>query len=296
MCKNIAAKAKYQSPISIYDVDPPRADSVHAATGHCTRVASSISDATKHADILFISVPDDAIVRDVVHEITSNDIHGKIVVDCSTIHPDTTTEEEQVIKSCGAYFVACPVFGAAAMADSGELICNLAGDAAVTERVRPYCDGVISSHTIDLSGMEPSKATLMKIIGNTFVLNMVSVLAEGHVLAEKSGLGTDTLHQFVELMFPGPYAKYSQRMISGDYYQRKVPLFSVGLARKDARHAQSIAKDRGFTLKNVEVADLMLQIVQQERGESAEMAAMYGAKRLEAGLEFENQSKPTRQN
>jgi 3-hydroxyisobutyrate dehydrogenase-like beta-hydroxyacid dehydrogenase len=294
MCKNVAAKGKYQPPISIYDVDSRRAESVHATTGHCTRIASSISDAVKYADILFFSVPDDAIVRDVVNEITSNDIHGKTVVDCSTIHPDTTAEEEQIITSRGAHFVACPVFGAAAMADSGELICNLAGNAAATEKVRPYCDGVMSAHTIDLSGMEPSKATLMKIVGNTFVLNMVSVLAEGHVLAEKSGLGTDTLHAFMELMFPGPYTKYSQRMISGDYYQREVPLFSVGLARKDARHAQSIAKGAGVTLKNVEVADSMLQIIQQERGGTAEMAAMYGAKRLEAGLNFENQSEITK--
>jgi 3-hydroxyisobutyrate dehydrogenase-like beta-hydroxyacid dehydrogenase len=130
----------------------------------------------KHADILFFSVPDDAIVRDIVNEITSNDIHGKTVVDCSTIHPDTTAEGEQIITSRWARFVACPVFGAAAMADSGDLICNLAANTGATEKVRPYCDGVMSSHTIDLSRMEPSNATLMKIVGNTFVLNMMSSL------------------------------------------------------------------------------------------------------------------------
>ncbi len=64
------------------------------------------------------------------------------------------------------------------------------------------------------------KATLLKIIGNTFVLNMVETLSEGHTLAEKSGLGNDNLHQFVETMFPGPYTAYSARLLAGDYYKR----------------------------------------------------------------------------
>jgi 3-hydroxyisobutyrate dehydrogenase-like beta-hydroxyacid dehydrogenase len=70
---------------------------------------------------------------------------------------------------------------------------------------------------IDFSGQPVEKATMLKVIGNTFIGNMVETLAEGHTLAEKSGLGVDNLHQFVETMFPGPYAVYSKRMMSGDY-------------------------------------------------------------------------------
>jgi 3-hydroxyisobutyrate dehydrogenase-like beta-hydroxyacid dehydrogenase len=62
---------------------------------------------------------------------------------------------------------------------------------------------------------------LLKIIGNTFVLSMVETLAEGHVLAEKTGLGAEMLHKFIETMFPGPYTAYSNRMLSGDYYKRE---------------------------------------------------------------------------
>jgi 3-hydroxyisobutyrate dehydrogenase-like beta-hydroxyacid dehydrogenase len=113
-------------------------------------------------------------------------------------------------------------------------------------------------------------------------------LSEGHVLAEKSGLGNDNLHQFIETMFPGPYTAYSTRMLSGDYHTREEPLFAVDLARKDARHAIALAKAAGTRLKDVEVADAHLEMVKKHRGEAGDIASIYGAVRQEAGLKFEN--------
>ena len=49
---------------------------------------------------------------------------------------------------------------------------------------------------------------------------MIETVAEGLVLAEKSELGQENLHKFIEAIFPGPHALYSRRMISGDYYDR----------------------------------------------------------------------------
>ena len=128
----------------------------------------------------------------------------------------------------------------------------------------------------------------MKVIGNTFILNMVETLSEGHVLAEKSGLGNDNLHQFIETMFPGPYAAYSTRMTSGDYHKREEPLFAVGLAMKDARHAMALAKAAGTRLKDVEVVDAHLEQVKKHKGEKGDIASIYGAVRQESGLKFEN--------
>jgi len=113
------------------------------------------------------------------------------------------------------------VFGAPAMAESGQLVCVLAGPASAVEKVKPYTKGVMGRANIDFSDQPQGKATHLKIIGNTFILNMVETLSEGHALAEKSGLGNDNLHQFVEIMFPGPYTAYSQRLKGGDYYKRE---------------------------------------------------------------------------
>ncbi len=117
---------------------------------------------------------------------------------------------------------------------------------------------------------------------------MVETLAEGHVLAEKSGLGSENLHHFLEIMFPGPYSAYSTRMMSGDYYKRDEPLFAVDLARKDAAHAKALAKRAGTQMKGVEVADAHLAAVKDHMDEKGDLAGIYGAVRQEAGLKFEN--------
>jgi 3-hydroxyisobutyrate dehydrogenase-like beta-hydroxyacid dehydrogenase len=174
------------------------------------------------------------------------------------------------------------------MAETGQLICVLAGPEAAVEKVKPYTEGVISRLNIDFSGQAVGKAGLLKIVGNTFILNMVETLSEGHVLAEKSGLGTDNLHQFIGLLFPGIYQAYSTRMTSGEYHKRAEPLFAVDLARKDARHALALAKDSGIRLKALEVAEAHLGEVKEHMGTRGDSTSIYGAVRKESGLKFEN--------
>lgn len=114
------------------------------------------------------------------------------------------------------------------MADAGQLVCVLAGPSAEVDKVRPYTTGVMGRAVIDFGGQPHRKASLLKVIGNTFILNMVETLSEGHVLAEKSGLGVDNLHEFIETLFPGPYTAYSTRLRQGDYYKREEVLFCEG--------------------------------------------------------------------
>lgn len=287
MCKNIVEKGGLSKPLIIYNRTTKRAQDLSAKIGNST-VASTIPEAVSDADIIFYCVGDDPAVLSTVEEILKTNVKGKLLVDCSTVHPDTTAKEAQMIEEKGASFVACPVFGAPAMADAGQLVCVLAGKADAVERVKPYTVGVIARANIDFPGQEPRKATLLKVIGNTFIVNMVEALSEGHVVAEKTGLGVDDLHRFIEMMFPGPYTAYSNRLKTGDYYKREEPLFAVDLARKDARHAMNLAESAGVHMKNVELADSYLKVVQETQGAKGDIAGIYGAKRLEAGLKFEN--------
>lgn len=175
------------------------------------------------------------------------------------------------------------------MADAGQLICVLAGPPAATDLIKPFLTGVMGRAIVDYSGQAQGKATLLKVIGNTFIVQMVEALSEGHVMAEKTGLGVDNLHAFIEQMFPGPYTAYSNRMKSGDYYNRDYPLFAVDLARKDAKHALDLAASAGAKMRAVEVADSHLRAVKEHQGAKGDIAGIYGAVRKESGLKFENQ-------
>jgi len=289
MVKNLVEKGGLDKPLIIFNRTHKRSVELETSlpAGKVT-VVSSVEQAVSNSDIVFICLGDDAAVTQTVDDALKQNPKGKLFVDCSTVHPDTTEALAKKITAIGAEFVACPVFGAPAMADNGQLVCVLAGPKDAVDKVKPYTKGVMGRAIIDFSDQSPGKATLLKVIGNTFVLNMVEALSEGHVLAEKSGLGTDNLHQFISTMFPGPYTAYSTRMTSGDYHKREEPLFAVDLARKDAGHAMALARSSGVRLEAVEVADGHLKEVKDHMGERGDIAAIYGAVRKQGGLKFEN--------
>lgn len=54
---------------------------------------------------------------------------------------------------------------------------------------------------------------------------MIESVSEAHVLAEKSHLKAEYLHQVIESVFPGPFAIYSKRMMGGGYYKEDASLF-----------------------------------------------------------------------
>ncbi|KAK7522190.1 uncharacterized protein IWZ02DRAFT_487177 [Phyllosticta citriasiana] len=289
MCRNLSAKGNLEKPLVIYNRTKKRADDLAAQLAPAkSTVAGSVQEAVKSADIVFTCLGDDKAVNETIDAALQEDVKGKLFVECSTIHPETTNALAERILAKGAEFVASPVFGPPAMADAGQLIFVLAGPRPSVDRVKPYTTGVMGRSIIDFSDQQPGKATLLKVIGNTFVFNMIETLSEGHVLAEKSGLGSDDLHQFIEAMFPGPFTAYSNRMQTGEYYKREEPLFSADLARKDAQHALKLAEQSGTKMGAMEVIDKHLADVQKYAGPKGDVGGIYGAVRLESGMKYEN--------
>ncbi|KAL5889275.1 hypothetical protein ACKVWC_004512 [Pyricularia oryzae] len=291
MCRNIVEKAALDGlPLLLHNRSAQRAvDLKGSLPDGKAEVVTDLAQGVAKADVIFTCVANDAAVRETLDAaIASGNIKGKLFIDCSTIHPDTTESVSKKIVDQGAEFVAAPIFGPPAAADAGTLVAVLAGPRSSVERARPYFKGVTSRAEIEMVDRTPQTALTLKVIGNTFIVNMIEQLAEGHVLAEKSGLGTDYLHQFVEHVFPGAYTAYSQRMLTGDYHKREEPLFAVDLARKDAGHALALAKKAGTKLPNVEAADAHLAQVKEHSGANGDIAGIYGAVRKEAGLKFEN--------
>ena len=89
-------------------------------------------------------------------------------------------------------------------------------------------------------------------------------------------------------MFPGPYTAYSNRLKSGDYYNREEPAFQAKLAKKDFGHAKSLADRSGVQIKGLDAAGKHLDDVIDHAGDKGDIAGVYGAVRKESGLKFEN--------
>ncbi|KAJ5970392.1 uncharacterized protein N7479_000310 [Penicillium vulpinum] len=298
MSQNISQKGPQANPLLLYNRTASRA-TAHASTLQNAKAVSTLPEAVNNSDIIFTCVGDDAALTSIVTAILSDasipqDLSSKTFIDCSTVHPDTSRQTETAFNARGAGFVACPVFGAPNMADAGLLIVVPAGKRSAIEKATPFFDGVVAKKTIDLSAgtgadIDVGRASTLKVLGNTFILNTVGVLAEALVAAEASGLGVEPLQEWLELFAPGPFANYAERMVGGDYCRREEPLFAVDLARKDLRHAYGIAKEGGLRMKNVEVTDGLLEVVKEVKGAKGDVAAVYGAVRKGAGMEFDNQ-------
>lgn len=56
-------------------------------------------------------------------KLPKGNVKAKLIVAYSTVHPDTTAMTANAIEAHGGKFVACPVFGAPAMTESGQLTC-----------------------------------------------------------------------------------------------------------------------------------------------------------------------------
>lgn len=286
MCKNLVEKGNLDKPLIIFNRTKQRADDLSSKLGsEKTKVAATMEEAVESSDMIFTCLGDDKAITAAIEQMTKANAKGKLFVDCSTVHPDTTNALGKTITGVGAHFVAAPVFGAPAMAEGGQLVFVCAGPASDIEKMKPYTKGVMGRELIDYSDQAYGQATLMKVIGNTFLLDMVETLAEGHTVAEKTGLGSDNLHQFISTMFPGPYVAYSTRMMKQDYI-RDEPLFQVDLALKDASHALSLAESSGAKMRAVEVAKQHLADVKSEQGAKGDLAGIYGAVRKESGLNF----------
>ncbi|KAK1456864.1 hypothetical protein CMEL01_16221 [Colletotrichum melonis] len=278
MCKNIAEKSKLDKPLLIYNRTTKRAtelsQSLHAGK---TQVVEALGDAIAQADIIFTCVANDQAVEEIFATASQQKLEGKVFVECSTIAPGASEAAAKAVLDKGAEFICAPVFGAPAMVAAGNATLVLAGPKASIEKIRPYIDAM-AAREINMADEPYHKASTLKVLGNTVILGMVEQLAETYVAAEKSGLGTGYVKQFVDAMFGGsPYPAYSVRMLEGDYYKREEPLFAVDLARKDAGHAMAIAKAAGTRLPNIENADRHLQIVKEHVGPSGDMAGIYGA-------------------
>lgn len=289
MCKNLVEKGNLDQPLMLYNRSVQRATELSKTLpAGKTEVVDSIEAGVAKADVIFTCVANDAAVKETHAAALKGDVKGKLFVDCSTIHPDTTELLAKGVLARGAEFVAAPVMGAPAAADAGQLIGLLAGPRASVERARPYFKGVMARAEVDLADQPCQKASMLKVISNTFILNMVEQLSEGYVLAEKTGLGPGYLQQVVDALFGGVYSGYSKRMLEGDYHRREEPLFAVDLARKDAGHAMKLAEAAGVKLPNVETGDAHLVGLKEHVGEKGDIAGIYGAVRLENGLKYEN--------
>jgi 3-hydroxyisobutyrate dehydrogenase-like beta-hydroxyacid dehydrogenase len=121
MCRNLVEKGNLGYPLLLYNRSTKRATDLSSTlTEGKTEVVTILEEGVDRANIVFTCLSNDEAIREIIGLALKVDVSGKLFVDCSTIHPDTSESIAKDIIAKGGQFVCAPVFGAPAMAESGR--------------------------------------------------------------------------------------------------------------------------------------------------------------------------------
>ena len=205
------------------------------------RQADSPAEAAAGADLVMYCLSDDAAVEDLVWGaggLLTAVQPGQIVVDMTTLHPDTSRKEAAAYVAKGARFLDAPVFGSKNEAAEGGLWIVVGGDQGLYQEVLPVLE--VLSETTHYMGANGQGAS-MKLVGNLLVAAQLEALGEAMVLATRAGLDPEdvlgVLHvtDFKSPIFDG----VGESLIRRDFETN----FALKLMLKDANLIARFAQD-----------------------------------------------------
>ncbi|CEJ92592.1 hypothetical protein VHEMI08234 [[Torrubiella] hemipterigena] len=260
------------------------------------KCAESAQDVLINSDIVFISLSDDVATKATVEAMLSGLAPSaavkKLIVDTSTVHPDTSAWMQTSFSKHGAQFLAAPVFGASPVAANGQLLFVLAGPPDAVKTIEPYLEGVMARAVIYL-GEDVTLSSKLKTVGNFITAGMMELLSETHVLAEKVGLSEAAVENLIDLQYKALPLAVSQRITGGHYLPVRAerPWSDLNLAVKDVGLVVDCAKNAGVTLPTAETIMGNYKTAQkysEEHDRPLDSSSMYGVLREQAGLPFES--------
>jgi 3-hydroxyisobutyrate dehydrogenase-like beta-hydroxyacid dehydrogenase len=171
-------------------------------------VAEGAAEAASAADVAITSLADDAAVEAVYADAVEGFHAGQVVLEMSTIAPETVRKVARSVQGRGATMLDAPVSGSVPVVERGELLIMVGGDPDALERARPVLEAL--SSTIIHVGELGTGAT-MKLAVNALVHGLAVALSESLVLAERAGVKRTTAYEvFASGAAAAPFVLYKR--------------------------------------------------------------------------------------
>ena len=219
------------------------------------RAAASPAELAKDVDVV-ITILTDANAIDSVYRgpsgLLSADLAGKLVIEMSTVRPETETALGEEVRAKGAAFVECPVGGTTGPARTGKLIGLAGGTPEDVARAKPILDQLC--RRVEHVGDTGAGAS-MKLAINLPLLVFYQALGEAYALCRHLGRDPVQLMDLFADSSGGPNVLKARgpvigKVLAGD--DSIPPSFDVDSIRKDLRTMIAEAKARGAELPLVE--------------------------------------------
>jgi 3-hydroxyisobutyrate dehydrogenase-like beta-hydroxyacid dehydrogenase len=208
--------------------------------------ATSPAELAAGSDVVVVCVSDSPDVQAVIFGpdgVAQGLAAGSLVIDCSTISPQTTRELGSRLAERGVSMVDAPVSGGSEGARLGTLTIFVGGTDSDVARAKPVLEamGTTITHMGTLGNGQAAKAVNQVILGGAYL-----GLAEGIVLGIRAGLDP---HLLVEALSAGSAQSWVLANRSGRMIDDAYPLgFRLALHRKDLGIALEMAGDTGVML------------------------------------------------
>jgi 3-hydroxyisobutyrate dehydrogenase len=246
-------------PLTVFDRNPEKAN-VLIESGAI--VARSIAELASGVDVVMSSLPNDEAVRSVYsgpQGVLEHIRHGSLIIEMSTVSPETSRELYRWGSVLGVSVLDVPVSGSTPAADQGLLTLLGGGDEDSFNAARAIFTAIGRQHFY----LGPiGSGNMMKLVVNTVLGIGMQAIAEAVALGEKAGLDRQRLFDVLSktaVIAPAHLGKLT-KALEHDYR----PEFSIGLMNKDFRLILETAAAVGapmptaeaaFSINNAEFAD-----------------------------------------
>jgi len=177
-----------------------------------------------------------------------------VVVDCSTLKPDTARQVARLLAERGSDFLDAPVSGGTEGAQKGSLSMMVGGDADALASVQPAL-ALMAKGIIHMGPVGNGQAT--KAINQIAVAGVNQAVSEAMALAAAQGLDADRV---IEALSGGAADSWFLRNRASNMRDGAFPLgFRVTLHDKDLAICQALAESHGARLPIVEMTRLQYQ-------------------------------------
>jgi 3-hydroxyisobutyrate dehydrogenase-like beta-hydroxyacid dehydrogenase len=221
------------------------------AESHGSATAPSAAAAVGEADVVLSSLADDeAVLATYLGETGAASAcrPDQVVLEMSTIAPETARRVGEAVAETGAPFLDTPVSGSVPTVEKGELTIMVGGDAAALERARPVLDALAAKvfHVGELGA-----GATVKLAVNALVHAIDVGLSEALVLAEKAGVDRSAAYDvFAAGAAAAPFVLYKRPAFEDPDH---APLtFTLDLMAKDLDLILSLAREVGAPMGQAE--------------------------------------------
>ena len=198
---------------------------------------------------------------------------GTLLIDMSTVDPQTQQTVSRAAAGRGCAYLDAPVSGGVGGATAGTLAIMCGGEAATFERARPVLEAM-GQHLYHC-GPAGAGATA-KLINNLISACTAAAACEAMVLGAKAGLDLAQLHDLLMDASAGSKALGSMRQ--GAMVGNFEPGFTIDNMQKDVTLAGGLARELGVRLLTGAITEQVLREAQLRglgaRGTAAEIIPM----------------------